>query len=176
VPAAKTALRILGRRMLALDEEKARIDALITGLVTKTAPRLLEMDGGGHRHRGRVHQSGNRRSRRAFPMPAAEPVLLALAAGILTQVAWVGLRAACTACAPAQSRSPRPLQSPPWPPSSPRWLSTRPAEHAREHAAAYRAYAPTRARTGKPIGYLALVTGLAGSSSGCPRSSRACSA
>jgi hypothetical protein len=30
----------------------------------------------------------------AFPMPAAEPVLLALAAGILAQVAWVSLRAA----------------------------------------------------------------------------------
>jgi len=29
----------------------------------------------------------------AFPMPAAEPVLLALAAEILAQVAWVSLRA-----------------------------------------------------------------------------------
>jgi transposase len=45
--ATKTALRILGRRVLALDEEKARIDALLTMLVTQTAPRLLELSGVG---------------------------------------------------------------------------------------------------------------------------------
>ena len=37
--ATKTALRILGRRVLALDEEKARIDALLAPLVTQTAPQ-----------------------------------------------------------------------------------------------------------------------------------------
>jgi hypothetical protein len=41
MPATKTALQILGRRVLALDEEKARIDVLLTGLVTQTAPQLL---------------------------------------------------------------------------------------------------------------------------------------
>jgi len=47
VAATKTALRILGRRVLALDEEKARIDALLAGLVTQTAPQLLEVFGVG---------------------------------------------------------------------------------------------------------------------------------
>ena len=47
VAATKTALRILGRRVLALDEEKARIDALLTGLVTQTAPQLLAVFGVG---------------------------------------------------------------------------------------------------------------------------------
>jgi transposase len=41
------ALRILGRRVLALDEEKARIDALLTKLVTQTAPQLLTLHGVG---------------------------------------------------------------------------------------------------------------------------------
>ena len=45
--ATKTALRILGRRVLALDEEKARIDALLSGLVTQTAPELLTLHGVG---------------------------------------------------------------------------------------------------------------------------------
>jgi transposase len=45
--ATKTALRILGRRVLALDEEKARIDALLSGLVTQTAPELLTLHGAG---------------------------------------------------------------------------------------------------------------------------------
>jgi transposase len=45
--ATKTALRILGRRVLALDEEKARIDALLSGLVTQTAPQLLTLHGVG---------------------------------------------------------------------------------------------------------------------------------
>ena len=45
--AAKTALRILGRRVLALDKEKARIDALLSGLVTQTAPDLLTLHGVG---------------------------------------------------------------------------------------------------------------------------------
>jgi transposase len=45
--ATKTALRILGRRVLALDEEKARIDALLTPLVTQTAPQLLTVFGVG---------------------------------------------------------------------------------------------------------------------------------
>jgi len=45
--ATKTALRILGRRVLALNEEKARIDALLTTLVTQTAPDLLTLHGVG---------------------------------------------------------------------------------------------------------------------------------
>ena len=45
--ATKTALRILGRRVLALDEEKARIDALLAGLVTQTPPELLTLHGVG---------------------------------------------------------------------------------------------------------------------------------
>jgi len=45
--ATKTALRILGRRVLALDEEKARIDALLSELVTRTAPDLLTLHGVG---------------------------------------------------------------------------------------------------------------------------------
>jgi transposase len=47
IAATKTALRILGRRVLALDEEKARIDALLTGLVSQTAPQLLTVFGVG---------------------------------------------------------------------------------------------------------------------------------
>ena len=47
IVATKTALRILGRRVLALDAEKARIDALLTGLVTQTAPQLLSLHGVG---------------------------------------------------------------------------------------------------------------------------------
>jgi transposase len=47
IAATKTALRLLGRRVLALDAEKARIDALLTMLVTQTAPRLLELFGVG---------------------------------------------------------------------------------------------------------------------------------
>ena len=45
--ATKTALRILGRRVLALDEEKACIDALLSELVTQTAPQLLTLHGVG---------------------------------------------------------------------------------------------------------------------------------
>lgn len=45
--ATKTALRILGRRVLALDEEKAHIDALLAKLVTSTAPQLLTLHGVG---------------------------------------------------------------------------------------------------------------------------------
>jgi transposase len=47
MPATKTALQILGRRVLALDGEKARIDALLSGLVTQTAPQLLALHGVG---------------------------------------------------------------------------------------------------------------------------------
>jgi transposase len=47
IAATKTALRILGRRVLALDAEKARIDALLSGLVTQTAPQLLALFGVG---------------------------------------------------------------------------------------------------------------------------------
>jgi hypothetical protein len=43
-------------------------------------------------------------------MPAAEPVLLALAAGVIAQAAWVSLRAAFHCLRTAHSRSPRPLQ------------------------------------------------------------------
>jgi len=45
--ATKTALRLSGRRMLALDEEKARIDVLLSALVTQTAPDLLTLHGVG---------------------------------------------------------------------------------------------------------------------------------
>ena len=45
--ATKTAIRLLGRRVLALDEEKARIDALLSGLVIQTAPELLTLHGVG---------------------------------------------------------------------------------------------------------------------------------
>jgi transposase len=45
--ATKTALRILGRRVLALDEEKTQIDALLTTLVTRAAPQLLTLHGVG---------------------------------------------------------------------------------------------------------------------------------
>ncbi len=54
VAATKTALRILGRRVLALDEEKARSDALLSGLVTQTAPQLLAVFGVEAGHRGRA--------------------------------------------------------------------------------------------------------------------------
>src|SRR5499427_7489389 len=47
IVATKTALRILGRRVLALDEEKARIDALLSKLVAQTAPQLLAVFGVG---------------------------------------------------------------------------------------------------------------------------------
>jgi transposase len=45
ITATKTALRILGRRVLALDEEMATINALLGDLVTATAPSLLEVHG-----------------------------------------------------------------------------------------------------------------------------------
>src|SRR5207244_2982666 len=45
--ATKTAMRILGRRVLALDEELAAIDKLLAPLVVKTAPSLLEVHGVG---------------------------------------------------------------------------------------------------------------------------------
>jgi transposase len=47
ITATKTALQILGRRVLALDAEKRHIDALLTGLVTQTAPDLLALHGVG---------------------------------------------------------------------------------------------------------------------------------
>lgn len=43
--ATKTALRTLGRRVLALDEEKAVLDTLLADLVTVTAPALLAVHG-----------------------------------------------------------------------------------------------------------------------------------
>ena len=43
--ATKTSLRILGRRVLALDAELGELDALLTVLVTATAPALLELHG-----------------------------------------------------------------------------------------------------------------------------------
>jgi transposase len=45
--ATKTALVTLGRRVLALDEEKERLEVLLAELVTKTAPSLLELHGVG---------------------------------------------------------------------------------------------------------------------------------
>jgi transposase len=47
VVATKTALRTLGRRVLALDAEKATLDELLTELVTATAPALLGVHGVG---------------------------------------------------------------------------------------------------------------------------------
>jgi transposase len=45
--ATKTALRILGRRVLALDAEVAHIDELLAELVTATAPQLVVLHGVG---------------------------------------------------------------------------------------------------------------------------------
>ncbi len=45
--ATKTALRTLGRRVLALDEEKARLDGLLAELVQEVAPGLLDLHGVG---------------------------------------------------------------------------------------------------------------------------------
>ena len=45
--ATKTAMRMLGRRVLALDEEKAELDALMRELVAETAPELLATFGVG---------------------------------------------------------------------------------------------------------------------------------
>ena len=45
--ATKTALRTLGRRVLALDEEKVAIDTLLAELVTATAPALVAVHGVG---------------------------------------------------------------------------------------------------------------------------------
>jgi transposase len=47
VTATKTALRTLGRRVLALDDEVAHVDELLAELVTVTAPELLELHGVG---------------------------------------------------------------------------------------------------------------------------------
>jgi transposase len=47
VAATKTALRTLGRRVVALDEEKAMLDARLVELVTATAPGLLGIYGVG---------------------------------------------------------------------------------------------------------------------------------
>ena len=47
VVATKTALRTLGRRVLALDEEKAMLDNQLAELVTATAPALLGLHGVG---------------------------------------------------------------------------------------------------------------------------------
>lgn len=47
IAATKTALRILGHRVLALDAEKARIDTLLSTLVSQTAPQLLAPHGVG---------------------------------------------------------------------------------------------------------------------------------
>jgi len=45
--ATKTALSLLGRRVLALDAERDRLNVLLTELVEKTAPELLEIHGVG---------------------------------------------------------------------------------------------------------------------------------
>jgi transposase len=45
--ATKTALGLLGRRVVALDAEEARLDGLLAELVTATAPQLLELHGVG---------------------------------------------------------------------------------------------------------------------------------
>jgi len=56
--AARTALRMPGRRVLALDEEKARTGALLAPLVTATAPQLLTVSGARHRGRAAGHRGG----------------------------------------------------------------------------------------------------------------------
>ena len=48
--ATKTALSLLGHRVLVLDAERERLDVLLAELVEKTAPELLELFGGGRRH------------------------------------------------------------------------------------------------------------------------------
>ena len=45
--ATKTSMRILGRRVLAIDAELVELDTLLSELVTTTAPRLLELHGVG---------------------------------------------------------------------------------------------------------------------------------
>lgn len=45
--ATKTSLRILGRRVVAIDAELVELDTLLSELVTTTAPRLLELHGVG---------------------------------------------------------------------------------------------------------------------------------
>ena len=45
--ATRTALSVLGRRVLALDAEKEHLDGLIAGLVRQTAPELLSVFGVG---------------------------------------------------------------------------------------------------------------------------------
>jgi transposase len=47
VHGTKTALQILGRRVLALDEEIDHLDVLLEGLVTVAAPQLLDLHGVG---------------------------------------------------------------------------------------------------------------------------------
>jgi transposase len=47
ITATKTAIGILGRRVLALDDELAAIDRLLKPLIAATAPRLLEVHGVG---------------------------------------------------------------------------------------------------------------------------------
>jgi hypothetical protein len=42
MPTLAARLAVLGQRVVALDEEKERLAALLTKLVTKTAPQLLE--------------------------------------------------------------------------------------------------------------------------------------
>jgi transposase len=64
--ATKTALSTLGRRVLALDEEKQRLDVLLGVLVAKTAPSLLALQRCRRRHRRRLA-----RHRRRQPPAAA---------------------------------------------------------------------------------------------------------
>jgi transposase len=45
--ATKLAMRTLGRRVLALEEDVTYLDAVLAGLVTETAPTLLEIHGVG---------------------------------------------------------------------------------------------------------------------------------
>ena len=49
--ATRTALCMLGRRVLALDAEKQELDEMLERLVEKTAPELLGRLGVGGRHR-----------------------------------------------------------------------------------------------------------------------------
>ena len=66
IVATKTALRILGRRVLALDAEKAALDQLLVGLVTATAPRVARPARRRRRHR---RQLAGRRRRQPRPAP-----------------------------------------------------------------------------------------------------------
>jgi transposase len=91
--ATKAALRILGRRVLALDEEKARIDALLSGLVTQTAPQPLTLHGVGIDTAATLlvtagDNPGRLRSE-ASSAATVSPVRVVVAAIVCTMTSWL---------------------------------------------------------------------------------------